>query len=42
MTHIDDDGYLRFDQVGGWDPVELVGQRIGLETRGARERGDRA
>jgi putative aminopeptidase FrvX len=33
VTHIDDDGFLRFDQVGGWDPIVLVGQRIVLDTR---------
>ena len=39
ITHIDDDGFLRFGQVGGWDPVQLVGQRIVLETRGGELRG---
>lgn len=34
VTHIDDDGYLRFGEVGGWDPIQLVGQRIRLTTRG--------
>jgi endoglucanase len=33
VTHIDDNGFLRFDQVGGWDPIVLVGQRIALATR---------
>src|SRR5579875_707998 len=33
VTHIDDEGFLRFDQVGGWDPIVLVGQRIVLTTR---------
>jgi putative aminopeptidase FrvX len=33
ITHIDDDGFLRFGQVGGWDPVQLIGQRITLITR---------
>jgi putative aminopeptidase FrvX len=33
VTHIDDDGYLHFGQVGGWDPIVLVGQRIRLTTR---------
>jgi endoglucanase len=33
VTHIDDEGFLRFDQVGGWDPIVLVGQRIVLSTR---------
>ena len=30
VSHIDDDGYLRFGEVGGWDPVVLVGQRVRL------------
>jgi endoglucanase len=34
ISHIDDDGHLRFGQVGGWDPVVLVGQRVRLKTRG--------
>jgi endoglucanase len=33
ITHIDDDGYLHFDQVGGWDAIVLVGQRVALTTR---------
>ncbi len=33
ITHIEDDGHLRFGEVGGWDPVVLVGQRIRLQTR---------
>jgi endoglucanase len=33
VTHIDDEGYLRFGQVGGWDPVVLIGQRVRLLTR---------
>jgi endoglucanase len=33
VTHIDDDGYLRFGGVGGWDPAVLVGQRVRLQTR---------
>ena len=32
ITHIDDDGFLRFGQVGGWDPVNLVSQRVLLDT----------
>src|SRR5437588_11522810 len=34
VTHVDDSGYLHFGQVGGWDPVVLIGQRVLLETRG--------
>jgi putative aminopeptidase FrvX len=33
VSHIDDDGFLRFRGVGGWDPQILVGQRVVLGTR---------
>ncbi len=33
VSHIDDAGYLHFGQVGGWDPVVLIGQRVRLDTR---------
>jgi putative aminopeptidase FrvX len=33
ISHIDDDGYLRFGEVGGWDAIVLVGQRIRIMTR---------
>jgi putative aminopeptidase FrvX len=33
VTHIDDDGFLSFVGVGGWDPQILVGQRVELLTR---------
>jgi putative aminopeptidase FrvX len=33
VTHIDDDGFLWFGEVGGWDAQVLVGQRIVLDTR---------
>ena len=33
VTHIDDDGFLRFAGVGGWDTQILVGQRVELATR---------
>lgn len=33
ITHIDDDGFLRFGPVGGWDPVNLVSQRLVIATR---------
>ncbi len=32
VTHIDDDGFLWFREVGGWDPQILVGQRVAIET----------
>jgi putative aminopeptidase FrvX len=34
VSHIDEEGYLRFGEVGGWDPIVLVGQRVRLATRG--------
>ena len=33
VTHIEDSGFLRFGEVGGWDATQLVGQRIVLTTR---------
>ena len=33
IHHIDDDGFLWFTNVGGWDPVILVGQRLEIITR---------
>jgi putative aminopeptidase FrvX len=33
VSHIDDEGFIRFGQVGGWDPIQLVGQRVKLITR---------
>ena len=39
VTHIDDDGYLWFGEVGGWDPQVLVGQRVVIDTRGGPVRG---
>jgi endoglucanase len=33
VTHIDDNGFLRFMGVGGWDPQILVGQRVEIVTR---------
>jgi putative aminopeptidase FrvX len=33
ISHIDDDGYLRFGEVGGWDAIVLIGQRIRVTTR---------
>jgi putative aminopeptidase FrvX len=32
ITHIDDEGLLRFQGVGGWDPQVLVGQRVLIQT----------
>ena len=33
VTHIDDEGFLWFAGVGGWDPQILVGQRVEVTTR---------
>jgi len=33
VSHVDDDGYLWFVPVGGWDPMILVGQRVEVMTR---------
>jgi endoglucanase len=33
VHHIDDDGFLWFTAVGGWDPMILVGQRLEIATR---------
>jgi putative aminopeptidase FrvX len=39
ITHIEDSGFLRFGEVGGWDPIQLVGQRVVLTTRDGEVRG---
>src|ERR1700744_809073 len=39
VTHVEDDGHLRFGEVGGWDPIVLVGQRVVVTTRGGEVRG---
>jgi putative aminopeptidase FrvX len=39
VHHIDDDGFLWFTGVGGWDPVILVGQRVEVATRTGRVPG---
>ncbi len=33
VTHVDDDGYLYFEGIGGWDPQVLVAQRVVILTR---------
>src|ERR1700754_2989508 len=33
VHHIDDNGFLWFTGVGGWDPIVLVGQRVEIATR---------
>jgi endoglucanase len=32
ITHIDDDGFLYFEGIGGWDAQVLVAQRIRILT----------
>jgi len=32
ITYIDEEGYLYVDEVGGWDPQVLVGQRVRIIT----------
>ncbi|HEY2767981.1 MAG TPA: M42 family metallopeptidase [Solirubrobacteraceae bacterium] len=39
VTHIDEQGYLWFAEVGGWDAQVLVGQRVCIATRGGALRG---
>jgi putative aminopeptidase FrvX len=39
VHHIDDDGFLWFTGVGGWDPIILVGQRVEISTRSGRVPG---
>ncbi len=39
VTHIDDDGFLSFDTIGGWDHQVFVGQRIVLLGRRGRVTG---
>ncbi len=34
VTYIDDDGYLYFGAIGGWDAQVLVGQRVRILARG--------
>ncbi len=34
VSHIEEEGHLRFGEVGGWDPIVLVGQRVRIATRG--------
>ena len=34
VSHVDDDGFLSFDTIGGWDHQVFVGQRVRLLGRG--------
>jgi len=33
VTHIDEQGFLYFSPIGGWDPQVLVGQRVTIRAR---------
>ena len=39
ITHIDDDGFLYFSGIGGWDSQVLVGQRVLLLAKGGPVHG---
>jgi len=39
VVHVDDEGYLWFDPIGGWDDQVLVGQRVILLGRAGPVRG---
>ncbi len=39
VTHIDEEGYLYVEGIGGWDPQVLVGQRVKLLARDGDVRG---
>lgn len=39
VVHVDDDGYLSFDGIGGWDPQVFVGQRVTLLGRSGPVQG---
>ncbi len=39
VVHIDDEGYLWFDTIGGWDGQVFVGQRVRLLTRNGEVSG---
>lgn len=39
ITHIDDDGFLWFAPIGGWDSQILVGQRAVIAAKGGAVRG---
>jgi putative aminopeptidase FrvX len=39
LTHVDEDGFLYFEGIGGWDPQVLVGQRVRILGRDGDVRG---
>lgn len=36
ITHIDDQGFLYFGQIGGWDPQIVQGQRVWIRTKSGK------
>lgn len=36
ITHIDDQGFLYFGQIGGWDPQIVQGQRVWIRTQSGK------
>jgi putative aminopeptidase FrvX len=36
INHIDDDGFLYFSTIGGWDPEIILGQRVEILSRGGQ------
>lgn len=39
ILHVDDEGFLYFSTIGGWDPQVLVGQRVLIATRNGAVEG---
>lgn len=39
IVHIDDEGFLYFSPIGGWDSQVLVGQRVVIQSKGGPVRG---
>lgn len=39
ITYIDDDGFVWFDRIGGWDDQVVVGQRVVIATANGEVRG---
>jgi endoglucanase len=39
VSHIDSDGFLWFGPIGGWDPQNLVGQRVIVRGSGPKSKG---
>lgn len=39
IVHVDDDGFLYFATIGGWDPQVLVGQRVLIATSNGSVQG---